>query len=167
MQVAETDIAAEFSELYGRKVVIRHIQVATATDAQGLLRSLEQGANFISLAEQYSLHPSAGDGGLLGPVGEHTVTVPPALRQAALAMDRPGQVAGPVQVGTTYHLLYLEEVRPARQVQLTEVRSEVEASARRRLTQLASTELLRRLVAQARIDYVDPVLKEHAAGAGM
>lgn len=157
--VSDRELRDEFNRQYERKVVIRHIQTPTLSQAQEILRKLEAGADFESLAFRYSTNATGQDGGLLPAVGPNTAGVPPAIRQAALAMNSVGEISEPVQVGTTYHVLRLEEIIPPQDVEFDAVREQVAASVRARKLDELKVQLRRELFAQARVEYVHPTLE--------
>lgn len=163
VKVTDAEMQEVFRDLYGPKVVVRHIQTDSPAKAQEVLQKFQAGNNFAELARKYSMNSTAQDGGLLPPITENSVAVPPLLRQTALALEREGQVSSPIQVGTTYHILYLEKKSPAQNVTLAEVRPAVEAAARKKKTLLIRDSLLKDLVHRAKIVYAHPVLKEEGA----
>jgi peptidyl-prolyl cis-trans isomerase SurA len=81
-----------------------------AEDAQRLVQTLREGANFDSLAHQVSASASAERGGDLGWVG--AASIPPEL-QAALDRMRPGEVSEPLSSPIGYHIFWLRDQRTA------------------------------------------------------
>jgi len=163
--VSDRELRDEFNRQYERKVVIRHIQTASLAQAQDILRKLEAGADFESLAFRYSTNASGQDGGLLPAIGPNTTGVPPAIRQAALAMNSVGEISEPVQVGSTYHVLRLEEIIPPRDVELDAVRAQVAAAVRARKLDELKGQIRRDLFARANVEYVNPTLEALRAQA--
>jgi peptidyl-prolyl cis-trans isomerase D len=96
-----------------------HILVAFGADkaaaqakAQGLYAKLKAGADFAALAKQNSDDPGSRDkGGDLGWI-KHGVTVP-KFEAALFAMDKPGTLTEPVETQFGYHLIRLDEIKPA------------------------------------------------------
>src|SRR5579862_6956598 len=127
-----------------RQVEMRHahhilIAVSSANDAKAdaaalakandVLAQLKAGKDFGALAKQYSADPgSAGQGGDLG-WAARTAYVP-AFADALFSMQ-PGQISQPVKTQYGYHIIRLDEVRPATVKSLDEVRSQVETEYRR------------------------------------
>jgi len=165
VQITPDDVEGEYQELYGRKVVVRHIQLATLEEAQEVLDRLDAGESFALLAQELSKNPTAANGGLLDPIGARAQGLPPVFRDAALAMDRVGQIAGPVQVGTTYHLLLLERIIEPADVAMDDVRDKLTASLRARRMRSLKQQALADMIRAAKIEYVHPVLAEQAAEA--
>lgn len=164
VELSEEELKRAFGEQYGRKVVVRHIQTPSLEDAQELLDKLQEGADFAELAESESTNPSAADGGLLPPIGRDTENVPPAIRSAAMAMEEVGELSEPVQSGTTFHVLKLDRVIPPQDVELPDVRDELEADLREREIAQAGQQIFHRLMTEAQqqdaIEFVNPVLKQ-------
>jgi parvulin-like peptidyl-prolyl isomerase len=157
--VGEEELQKEFVEMYGRKVEIRHIQTDSLQDAQEILKKLEQGADFGELARKHSVNRSGRNGGLLPPIGENSLTVPPPIRRVALGMKKVGEISKPIQAGTAYHILYLEKIIDPQDVKFEDVRDKVEAAARQGKLRAVRDRILIELIRAAKIEYVDPVLK--------
>lgn len=151
-----------FNEKYGRKVIVRHVQLATLDEAQRVLELLRSGDDFQELAQKFSLSPSRRAGGLLPPIGESSKVVPKALHEVAWAMSRLGETSDIVQVGTTYHILYLERIEEPKDVRFEDVRETLEQEVRGAKRRAAGGELLRELIDKAEIRYVDPALAAKA-----
>lgn len=163
VQVTEQDLREAFAEEFGRRVVIRHIQVPSLPAAQQVLKRLESGADFETVARDTSVNPSRAQGGLLPAFGKDTEGVPYALRQAALSMEREGQISDPVQVMTAFHILKLEEIIETQDVAFDDVRGRLIEEVRREKIQQRKSRLLVELFRDARtedgIEYVDPTLQ--------
>ena len=157
--VSEAELAQEFEETYGAKVVVRHIQTASLREVEDVLAKLRAGEDFADLAKRLSANSTARDGGLLPPIGKTSRLVPPIIAKAAWALTKPGELSAPVQVGTAYHVLRLEKIVQAAAVAFANVKDKVAASAKTRKTQAAMNDLLRELTQAAKIDYVNPVLR--------
>ncbi len=74
-----------------------------------LIAQIRQGANFGSLARQFSQASTASDGGDMGFVFEGQL---PAELDAAIRRVAPGQAIGPIRTATGYYLLALVSKRP-------------------------------------------------------
>lgn len=166
VKITDEQVAAEFDEQYGRRVVIRHVQLASAGEAQKILDLARAGADFAQLAAKHSKNPSGSGGGLLPPIGKLAPGLPPPIRDAALKLKNVGDIAGPVVVGTTFHVIKLEEIIARQNVELPAVRAKIEADLHKRLSrsvqQTLLVEMLRRATAQDRVRFVDPTLKSQA-----
>jgi len=163
--LSDAELRAEFGEEYGRKVVVRHIQVANLSEAQDVLRRLRAGEDFAKLAASVSKNPSARNGGLLSPIGPKAEGLPAAMRQAARAMKKVGDISEPVQVGTTFHILRLEEIIEPKDVKFEDVRDRLAAKLRARKIKRLKDRILRELIREAKVEFVDSVLKSQQAKA--
>jgi len=167
--VSDEELAEEFGRQYGRKVRVRHIQTASLTAAQEAIQKLKAGADFAELARQISVNPSAANDGLLPMIGADSRMVPPAIREAALAMKQVGEITSPIQVETAFHILKLEEVIEPQNVDFSKVRDELAETVRNRRLRSEQQRLLQELIQSAQdsgtVRYVDPVLKAQAQEA--
>jgi hypothetical protein len=84
------------------EVTLRIIVVGSNEDAQQVLERLRQGENFVALAKQVSLDPSADRGGLLGRVALSSLRLD--LRKAVQNLQV-GDVSAIVQIPTGYAVL--------------------------------------------------------------
>ena len=157
--VTPDDLREQFAEQYGRKVVVRHIQTASLAEAEDVYRKLLDGADFAELAQKRSTNASARTGGLLPPIGARAVGLPPAMRDLALSLKKPGELTEPIQIGTTFHVLKLERIIEPRDVKLEDVKVELEAEIRDRKIAAMQQSILRRLLESADIEFVNPILK--------
>ena len=128
----------------------RHILIETGSDgaaakqrAAGLLARVQAGEDFAKLARENSDDPgSKGEGGELGWAGREAYVGPFADALFAL---QPGQVSALVETQFGYHIIQLEEVRPATQRSFEDVRSELETEYRREQAQTKFYELSQQL----------------------
>jgi foldase protein PrsA len=167
IEVTEAELRREFGRQFGQQVVIRHIQTASLADAQKVLKLLMDKGDFTQLARKYSTNASSRNGGLLPPIGKDTARIAPAIREAALAMTKVGEISNPVQAGTTFHILKLERIIEPTKVKFEDVKQELEAAIQWYKAQVIQRLFLTDLVRKAKIQYVDPILKAQAdKGAG-
>jgi len=160
--VSDQEMQEAFEEEFGRKVVVRHIQSASLEESRQAMERLKAGEDFAALARQVSKNSSAEDGGLLPAIGARPASVPAALQKAAWAMTSPGETAGPTQVGTSYHILRLERIVEPPKADLAEVKDQLASQVKYRKLRDAKGRLLRELIDQAQVRWVDPAL----AGGG-
>ena len=138
------------------QIRVRHILVGVAREAaapqrqearqkaEGLLARVKAGEDFATLARESSDDSgSRGEGGLLPWLG-HNDTVP-ALEKAAFAL-KPGEVSGVVESPFGFHVLRLEDQRPAGTVSFEEAKPQIEQF----LSRQQARELLDRRVAALR-----------------
>lgn len=159
MQFTDQQLRGEMARLYGKRVRVRHIQLAIPRHVQRVKSQLDRGANFAQLAEQHSANLlSAAEGGLLQPFSMHDEGVPEAFRRAAFGLE-PGQVSRPIRIGEWFHLIMLEETLPARHRKFEQAREELTASLRERTLESAIQKKYESLLRNARITIHDPVLR--------
>lgn len=84
------------------QVHARHILVEHEYEARDLLRKIEQGEAFETLARKFSRCPSSTQGGDLGTFGRGRMVE--AFEEAAFALDI-GKVSEPVRTRFGYHLI--------------------------------------------------------------
>jgi parvulin-like peptidyl-prolyl isomerase len=157
---SDEQLQEEFERSFGRRVKVRHIQLATPRQVSRVQERLASGEDFAAAARDYSANLiSAEVGGLLEPFSAANEELPAAFREAAFALQ-PGEVSGAVRVGEWYHILKLVEVIPADDVDPEEVRGELEGKLRERLIEPGMQELYEQLFREAVIEIHDPVLKE-------
>jgi len=158
MNFTDEQLVSEYQRAYGPRVQVRHIQLASLTEAERVLSQFRAGEDFARLAQAYSANlMTAPAGGLLRPFSRDDPDVPAALAETAFKLDL-GEVSSPVRIDEWYHLVRLERKIPAEDRPITEVKSELEARLRERLTEPAMQTLYRSLFEQADIRVVDPTL---------
>lgn len=92
-------------------VKLRHILVANEKEANDFLTAVKVGANFATLAAQVSLDKTTKDkGGDLGFIPKGMLQ--PEIEKIAWTI-KPGDVGGPVKTAQGFHILKVEEIRPA------------------------------------------------------
>jgi peptidyl-prolyl cis-trans isomerase D len=102
---------------------------AALAQAQQVLAQLKAGKDFGELARKYSADPgSAAAGGDLGWAEQGAYVAPFG---EALFKLQPGQLSEPVKTQFGYHIIRLDEVRPAHVQTLAEGRTKIEADFRR------------------------------------
>jgi peptidyl-prolyl cis-trans isomerase C len=105
-----------------------HILVATKEAAAELRAEIDAGADFAELARAHSTDGSAASGGELGWFGLGMMVKP--FEDAVVALQ-PGEVAGPVETQFGWHLVRLNETRPATVPALEEMRDELASDLER------------------------------------
>ncbi len=117
------------------QVHARHILVDNAELANALLSQLQTGADFTSLAQQYSQETLTRSGG--GDLGWFLrgELIAKEVEDAAFALQ-PGQYSGVVQSAFGYHIIQAIEVDPARPLSEEQLRQQREAAVTRWLAGL-------------------------------
>jgi len=165
IKIDEEEILARFGLMYDRKVVVRHIQTATLDQAQKIKKLADDGGDFARLAATYSTHESRKNGGLLPTIGKSTAQISPALRDVALAMTKIGEISGAVQTGTAFHILKLERIIEPKDVKYADVKEKIAASLKEQHIRMFQNQMLQQLIGEAKVRYVNPILKEQVAKA--
>ncbi len=84
------------------RIEAQHILVNQEFEALDILKKLEEGKTFDSLAKDFSNCPSGKNGGRLGFFGKGAMV--PDFENAAFKLEV-GQVSGPVRTQFGYHLI--------------------------------------------------------------
>lgn len=113
----------------------RHILIDSADLANSLLSQLQAGADFTSLAQQYSQDTLTRDGG--GDLGwfSRGQLVSKEVEDAAFALQ-PGQYSGVVQSAFGFHIVQVIETDPARPIDADPLRELQKAAVERWLASL-------------------------------
>jgi len=100
-------------------VHVRHVLVKTEDEAKEVLKRLKKGEKFAEIAAAVSTCPSKEEGGDLGwqPKGRLSKEV----EDAAFSMKK-GQVTGPVKSKWGYHVLLMEDQKPASKLPFEEAK---------------------------------------------
>lgn len=164
LAVTDQEIRDEFNDRFGRKVVVRHIQTASLADVEKILKRLAEKADFAELARKHSTN-AATRNAPLPPIGKNpdNLQLPPAIRQTALAMKKVGEVSEPIQTGTAFHLLKLEAIVKPDEAKFEDVEDDLRDAVRSRKLLLGQQQILQRLIREANIEYVNPILKQQFA----
>ncbi len=123
----------------GDEVRARHILVATREEAEEIVRLLEEGGDFASLARSRSLdRATAPLGGEMGWFTKAMMTQD--FARAAFAA-KPGEIAPPFETEFGWHILEVLDRRETSAVPLSSVRSAIEDFLRMRTIESALREL--------------------------
>ncbi|WP_169309205.1 SurA N-terminal domain-containing protein [Desulforhopalus sp. IMCC35007] len=90
--------------------------------AEKVLALAKNGSNFADLAKEYSEGPSRENGGELGYFSRGQMV--PAFDDAVFSMEK-GAVSEVVQTQFGYHIIYLEDIKPASTRSLEEVKAQI------------------------------------------
>ncbi|MGF1678101.1 MAG: peptidylprolyl isomerase [Candidatus Methylacidiphilales bacterium] len=93
--------------------------------AEEILRKVETGSDFASLARGYSESPQRANGGDMGWVSENTLR--PELASVAFKLQ-PGQNSNILETDEGYYVLLAEDVRRSTVLALSEVRESIEST---------------------------------------
>jgi foldase protein PrsA len=163
VHVTDADVKAYFDKNHTtldkpEQIRARHILVADPATANKVLAQLKSGGSWDALAKQYSTDPSSKDkGGELGFFGRGQMV--PAFQDAAFAA-KPGQTVGPVKSPFGYHIIQVEEKKPATKATFASAQGDI----RKQLMQQAQGQqvpiFLQQLRSTAKIDVYDDRYKD-------
>ncbi|HEY0382310.1 MAG TPA: peptidylprolyl isomerase [Candidatus Elarobacter sp.] len=163
VHVSESDIKAYFDKnrtLFDKpaQVRARHILVADAAKAKEVLAKLKAGGSWDALAKQYSTDPSSKDkGGELGFFGRGQMV--PAFQDAAFGANV-NQIVGPVKSAFGYHVLQVEEKKPAQKASLASAHDTIKTQLTNQQQATAVPAFLQQLKSGAKIDVYDDRFKD-------
>ncbi len=159
MHFTDEQLREEYDNAYGERVQVRHIQLASLTDAEKVAGLIANGGDFAILARQYSANlRTAPGGGLLPPFSRNDESIPEGLRAVAFDLKE-GQVSDPVRVDAWYHIVKLQRRFHREDVSFEAARRDLEKRLRERMVPAAMQVLFRKLVQDADVRIVDPVLE--------
>jgi len=162
VRITDAMLTAEYNRRYGLKVVCRHIQCASAIDAQKLLKRIADGEDFAELARRFSTNAAtAAKGGLLPPFSRDERRYPDPIRDAAFDLAD-GEVSEIIQVDRDFHILKREKVLPRRDVAFEDVKDELRRTLFDAGIRPMITRLSHELYNAADVQILDPVLKSQA-----
>ena len=124
-------------------------KAAAKTKADDLLRQIQGGADFATLAKQHSADGSAAAGGDLGFFPRGQMVKP--FEDAAFAL-KAGEVSGVVETEFGYHIIKAAEHRTARTVPLAEVSDRIAQALRQQKQQQLAQEFVQSLKGKAKVE---------------
>ncbi len=163
VHVTDADIKAYFDKNRVQfdtpeQVRARHILVADQAKAKDVLAKLKSGGSWDALAKQYSTDPSSKDkGGELGFFGRGQMV--PAFQDAAFGA-KAGQIVGPVKSPFGYHVLQVEEKKPAQHGSLASAREKIKGQLTQQQQATAIPAFLQQLKSGAKIEVYDDRFKD-------
>lgn len=132
-------------------IVLRQILVPTENEARDVRRRLaKEPKSFEMLAQTRSHAPEASQGGLMGRFARGQL--PADLEPAAFALAA-ASASDPVKTALGYHVLRVDSREAARDRTLDECRNEIRALIQRQKADEAARQLVRGLLAKAKVNY--------------
>jgi foldase protein PrsA len=163
VHVSDSDIQAYFDKNHATldkpaQVRARHILVADEKTANTIEAKLKAGGNFADLAKQYSTDPSTKDkGGELGFFGVGQMVKP--FSDAAFNLP-PGSTSAPVKSPFGWHIINVEEKKPATKATLASTRAQIKDTLTQQQQQQQIPVFLQGLRAKANIQVYDDRFKD-------
>jgi peptidyl-prolyl cis-trans isomerase C len=143
--VKDADIKAEYdkykSQVGDKEYHARHILVPTEDEAKAIIVKLKKGEKFEELAKQ-SKDSSANNGGDLDWASPASYV--PEFSKAMVALQKGAITETPVKSQFGYHVIKLEDVRPAKIPSLDEVKQQVAESIQQRKLQAFREDLMKK-----------------------
>jgi foldase protein PrsA len=163
IKISDADISSYLAKNHAtldtqEQVRARHILVADLKTAEQVEAQLKAGAKFEDMAAKYSTDPSSKvKGGELGFFSKGQMV--PAFQAAAFS--QPLNVVGPpVKSPFGYHIIEVEEKKPAQVATLANSRDKIKALLLQQQEQAAVPSFLQSLRSKATIDISDDRLKD-------
>jgi peptidyl-prolyl cis-trans isomerase C len=150
--VSDAEVQAEYEKFKaqssGTEYKARHILVEKEDEAKAIVAKLKAGAKFEDLAKASSKDPgSAQNGGDLDFAAPGSYV--PEFSQAMVALKKGEYTEVPVKTQFGYHIIKLEDTRPAQFPPLADVKAQIQ----QRLTQQKAAAFRDELRAKAKTDY--------------
>jgi foldase protein PrsA len=137
-----------------KQVRARHILVSTLAQATMIEQKLKAGGDFAALAKQYSSDPGSKDkGGELGFFTQGAMVK--EFSDTAFAM-KPGQTSQPIHSPYGYHIIQVEEVKPAQVATLANSQQKIKDQMLGSQEQMLVPQFMDKIVAGAKITISDP-----------
>ena len=137
-----------------------HIIVATQAEAAEIRTQLDAGADFAEMARTKSTDGAAANGGDLGWFGPGMMVK--EFEDAVVAM-KPGEIAGPLQTQSGWHLVKLNDTRPTAAPTFETVRPELEAELQQQAVDTRVAELTAAATITRDDAGIDPTILRDAA----
>jgi parvulin-like peptidyl-prolyl isomerase len=113
-KVSDKDVEEAFKIKYGEKVKVRHIELRNMREVADALRRLnDEKQSFDDVAKAMSLDEKTKNfGGSLRPFSRAERLWPAEFKDAAFALQNPGDLSAPISIGETIHILKLDAKIP-------------------------------------------------------
>lgn len=163
VHVTDADVKAFYDKNHAmfdkpEQVRARHILVADDATAKQVLAKLKAGGKWDELAKQYSTDPSTKDkGGELGFFGKGQMV--PQFQAAAFGA-KVGQTVGPVKSPFGYHIIQVEEKKPATKATFASTKDQIRKQLVQQQEQQQIPQFLQQLRSQAKITVYDDRYKD-------
>lgn len=132
----------------------RHILVKTEEEAKAIIKDLDAGKDFATLAKEKSTDPNKADGGDLGYFTKDRMV--PEFSEAAFKLEKGKYTTAPVKTQFGFHVILLEDKR----MQPPPPLEQVEQQVRQLVMRDKYIELLAAAKKDAGVDITDPALKK-------
>jgi foldase protein PrsA len=149
-KLTDENLQESFRARYGEKVQVRHIAGANLQEIAEAQRRLAAGEPFAQVAQELSRNRQTGpNGGELPPFSRSTPGLPQVFKDAAFALQKPGDISDPVEADGAYHLIQLVDRIPPTAVRFADVKESVREDLAEALTQAAVRDIRTQLGQEA------------------
>jgi peptidyl-prolyl cis-trans isomerase C len=135
--VKDADIKAEYdrykAQAGDKEYHVRHILLATEPEAKAIIAKLKGGAKFEELAKQSKDTGTANTGGDLD--WATPSSFPKVFSDAFVGLQKGGVTENPVQTPNGFHVIKLDDTRPAKLPALEEVKGQIEEALQQKKLQ--------------------------------
>jgi len=146
--VSDAEISAEYDRIKqqagDKEYHVRHILVATADEAKAIIAKLKAGASFEELAKQSKDTGSANNGGDLDWATPAAFVKP--FSDAMVGLQKGQMTETPVQSQYGFHVIKVDDVRPAKIPALEEVKKQIVEGLQQKKLQAYQEELRKKAV---------------------
>ena len=148
--ISDADIKAEYDRFVAqagdKEYHVRHILMATEAEANDVIAKLKGGAKFEDLAKTSKDTGSAANGGDLDWASPSSF--PPAFSAAFVALQKGGVTEKPVQTPNGFHVIKVDDIRPAKLPTLEEVKPQIAEALAQKKLQAYQEELVKKAKVQ-------------------
>ena len=144
--ITDADIKAEYDRFAAqagdKEYHVRHILLGTAAEAHDIIAKLKGGAKFEDLAKTSKDTGSAGNGGDLD--WATPSSFPKPFSDAFIALQKGQITQTPVQTPNGFHVIKLDDVRPAKLPTLEEVKPQIAEALQQKKLQAYQEEMVKK-----------------------
>jgi len=159
VEITPVAIDQAFARRYGPKYEIRLILVDRLAEAQRLVKAARSGKDFGDLAIEHSVDGSRSRGGLLPPISPADGSYPRAIRNAVKSMQV-AEVSSPIALSDQFAVIKLVDMQPGDDVELADVREQLEGDLRLRLEGVRMQQLARSMLLEANVTTLTESMKQ-------
>ncbi|MES2152099.1 MAG: peptidyl-prolyl cis-trans isomerase [Pseudomonadota bacterium] len=148
--IKDTDIQAEYdrfkTQAGDKEYHVRHILVETDADAKAVIAKLKAGAKFEDLAKTSKDQGTAANGGDLD--WATPSSFPKVFADAFVALQKGQVTESAVQTPNGFHVIKLDDVRPAKLPSLEEVKQQIGEALQQKKLQAYQEEMVKKAKVQ-------------------
>ena len=144
--VKDADIKAEYDRFKAqagdKEYHVRHILLETEADAKAVIAKLKGGAKFEELAKTSKDQGTAANGGDLD--WATPSSYPKVFADAFVALQKGAVTETPVQTPNGFHVVKLDDIRPAKLPSLDEVKQQISEALQQKKLQAYQEEMVKK-----------------------